>query len=252
MDLVYAADVNKLTCPASGVIAVVFDGDDTLWSTEQLYDDARSMARRVVADSGLDGARWEEAERRIDLEQVATLGFSTERFPRSCVEAYHEICRRDGIVPDPAIGARVHLAARSVFERDPLLVPGARATLALLRARGVRLALLSKGDPDLQQRRIKHSRLAGLFDVIQVVPDKSPDTIREIVASVGGDVRSAWMVGNSFRSDVLPAIKVGLRAVWIKAHVWEYERAADGLAENADPRVIAASNLTDVPDLVAG
>src|ERR1700722_1035885 len=75
---------------------VVFDGDDTLWSTEQLYDEARSRARRIVSDAGIDGAAWEERERQIDVRNVAKFGFSTTRFPTSCVQAYEELCRTTG------------------------------------------------------------------------------------------------------------------------------------------------------------
>ncbi len=81
--------------------AVVFDGDDTLWSTEQLYDDARARARKVVAQSGMDAARWEECERHIDVLNVQKLGYSMDRFPTSCVQAYEHICERSGYAINP-------------------------------------------------------------------------------------------------------------------------------------------------------
>lgn len=234
---------------ATETVGVVFDGDDTLWSTEPLYDEARAKARHIVADSGLDGAAWEDLERRLDVENVVRLGYSTERFPMSCVEAYGRLCRGSGRRPDLILESRVREAARSVFERDPPVVPGARETLTVLRARGTRLALLTKGDAELQSRRIERSGLRDFFHVVQVVPHKSAATIRSVVGSLGVDVASAWMVGNSVRSDVLPALDAGLRAVWVNAHVWEYERAHDHLV---DDRVITASNLAEIPAIVAG
>src|SRR5713226_8539462 len=102
-------------CAPRVVLGVVFDGDDTLWSTEQLYDDARSRARRVVADSGLDGAKWEELDRLIDVENVTRFGHSIERFPTSCAQAYEDLCRSAGQVPDPSVAERIRDAARSVF-----------------------------------------------------------------------------------------------------------------------------------------
>jgi putative hydrolase of the HAD superfamily len=195
--------------------AVVFDGDDTLWRTEQLYDDARARARKVVAEFGMDAARWEECERRLDVQNVETLGYSKDRFPTSCVQAYEEICERTGCLRDDDIANQIRRAAQSAFDHDPPLVSGARETLILLRQRGARLALLTKGDRELQSRKIESSGLADLFDVIQIVPVKSPEIIRDVVAALGVDVTSAWMVGNSIRSDVRPAINAGLRAVWI-------------------------------------
>jgi putative hydrolase of the HAD superfamily len=135
-----------------------------------------------------------------------------------------------------------------VFELDPPLVSGARETLTFLRASGARLALLTKGDPALQSRRIERSGLREFFDVIQIVPEKSPAVIRDVVAALGVDVGSAWMVGNSMRSDLLPAIDAGLRALQIPAHVWEYERTCDHFAAD---RVITTSHLADIPALIA-
>jgi putative hydrolase of the HAD superfamily len=94
---------------------------------------------------------------------------------------------------------------------------------------------------------MERSGLLDLFDVVEIVPEKSPDVIRDVVAALGIDTGSAWMVGNSVRSDVLPAIDAGLRAVWVKAHVWEYERALD---EVAGGHGLTAEQLTDVPALI--
>lgn len=227
--------------------ALVFDGDDTLWSTEQLYDNARSEAAAVVAGSGLDAGKWEALERRIDVDNVATLGYSTDRFPTSCVQAYEDLCRSEGRTPDSFVSERVRQAARTVFDRDPPVVSGTRDMLTYLRKRGIRLALLTKGDSEVQARRIESSGLRELFDVVQIVQEKSPAAIRAVVAALGVDVGSVWMVGNSIRSDVLPAIAAGLRAVWVAAHVWEYERAYDHLV---DHRVTTVSSIADIPALI--
>ena len=233
---------------ASAAVAVVFDGDDTLWSTEPLYDDARARAREVVAESGRCGADWEALERRIDLENVAILGYAAERFPTSCVQAYEQLVRSQGLTPDREVAERVRRAACSVFERDPLLLPEVESTLAALRSRGIRLALLTKGDPAVQSRRVERSGLRGYFDLVSIVSEKSPLNIRNVVESLGTNVESTWMVGNSVRSDVLPALSAGLRAIWIDAHVWEHERAHD---QFVDDRVISASRISDVPSIVA-
>lgn len=76
--------------------AIIFDGDDTLWHTERLYDDARQRARSIVEASGLDGQKWEKLERQIDVTNVERLGHSIERFPASCIEAYELLCRLVG------------------------------------------------------------------------------------------------------------------------------------------------------------
>jgi putative hydrolase of the HAD superfamily len=229
------------------VQGVVFDGDDTLWSTEQLYDYARSRARNIVVEGGLDGDEWEQLERDLDVQNVAALGFSVDRFPSSCVEAYEDLCRRTGVRKDPSISTRVREAASSVFELVPPLVPGARETLISLRRQGIRLALLTKGAPEVQFRRIESSGLKGYFDLIRVVAEKTPDVIREVLESLEVSADSAWMVGNSVRSDIVPAIETGMHAIWVKAHVWEYERVFDHVI---DGRVATAVDLRQVAELI--
>ena len=228
-------------------LGIIFDGDDTLWSSERLYDDARARARLIVSKFGLDGAQWEERERLLDVQNVAKFRYSMQRFPASCVQAYEDLCLSKGCPIDTAIADQIRRTAQSVFESDPPLVAGARETLALLRSRGALLALLTKGDYQLQLRRIERSGLREFFDVIRIVPEKSPEIIREIVAALGVDTRSAWMVGNSMRSDVVPAMSAGLRAVRIPAHVWEHERTHDHITPEG---VIITSHLADVPDLI--
>jgi putative hydrolase of the HAD superfamily len=242
--------MNSMTQPTCRLqtLGVIFDGDDTLWSSEQLYDDARSQARFIVDASGLDGAQWEERERIVDVQNVVKFRYSTQRFPNSCVQAYEELCLSSGRAVDQAIAEQILRTAQSVFERDPPLVPNARETLTLLRSQGAQLALLTKGDHELQLRRVERSGLREFFHVIRIVPEKSPEIIREVVAALGVDADSAWMVGNSMRSDVVPAMSAGLRAVRIPAHVWEHERTHDHL--NLDG-VITTSHLVDVPALIS-
>ena len=232
---------------SAGPAAVVFDGDDTLWSTEPLYDRARDDARAEVVRAGLDGEAWDRLERQIDVENVRLLGFSVERFPTSCVQAYESVARAKGVPVDPEVRERVRTAARTVFSADPPLMDGAEETLRSLRARGVRLALLTKGDPDVQWRRVERSGIANFFDVIQIVPEKPPAAFLDVLAALHVEPRDAWSVGNSVRSDILPAIKAGLRAVWIDAHVWEHERFVGQFSHD---QAVAVANLTDVADSI--
>jgi putative hydrolase of the HAD superfamily len=206
--------------------AIVFDGDDTLWLTEPLYDAARQRARSVVEAAGLDGGRWEELERRRDVENVSRFGHTLERFPTSCVEAYIYLCAEIGQEVDAVLVETVGAAARTVFEQAAPLMPHARETLSALRERGLKLALLTKGDRAVQRRRIDQSGLAPLFDVIKIVDEKTPDTITGVLAELQVAPNAALSVGNSLRSDVVPSLAAGVQPIWIDAHVWEYEREA--------------------------
>lgn len=241
-------DVDEAAVRRSGPVGVVFDGDDTLWSTEPLYDDARQAAAAVVSGAGLDPVAWEGLERQIDVQNAATLGHSAERFPTSCVQAYRELCDLNHHPFDARVATTIRETAAAVFHRQAPLMPGVRETLSALRGRGYKLALLTKGDEIVQERRIEHSGLRLYFDVVRIVSEKTSEVIKAVVKDLGVDPASAWMVGNSMRSDVLPALAAGIQAVWINAHVWEYERSHDHLV---DDRVLALDRLVDLPTVIA-
>jgi putative hydrolase of the HAD superfamily len=223
--------------------AIVFDGDDTLWHTEWLYDDARQHARKVVEAAGLDGEAWEHLEREIDVKNVALFGHSVNRFPTSCVQAYEALSHTQDRAADPSVSAAISTVASVVFDQKAPLVADARETLMRLASNGVRLALLTKGDRSLQQRRIDESGLAPLFDLIDIVDEKTPEAITSVIQRLGVDASAALSVGNSVRSDVLPSLVAGVQPVWIDAHVWEYEQAHDGVPEQG---VIEVQHLSDV------
>ena len=229
-------------------VGVVFDGDDTLWSTEPLYDDARQAAASVVSKAGLDPLVWERLERRIDVQNAATLGHSVDRFPTSCVQAYRDLRELNRHAFDARVATVIKETAASVFHQLAPLMPGVRETLSALRGRGYKLALLTKGDEAVQERRIEHSGLRPYFDIVRIVSEKTTEAIKAVVKDLGVDPPSAWMVGNSMRSDVLPALAAGVQAVWINAHVWEYERSHDHLV---DHRVLTVDRIDDLLTVIA-
>jgi putative hydrolase of the HAD superfamily len=227
--------------------AIVFDGDDTLWQTETLYDDARRRAREIVERAGIAGALWEERERSRDAKNVVRLGYSTLRFPTSCVEAYEQLCRETGLEINAEVARAVAAAAATAFEEAAPLVPHAKEALEALRAQGLRLVLLTKGDPGLQRQRVEQSGLAPMFDLIEIVDVKTPQTFADVLARIGVAAAEAVSVGNSVPSDVLPALAAGVQPVWIDAHVWEHEQQT----ASVDARVIKVDDLTELLEVMS-
>jgi putative hydrolase of the HAD superfamily len=229
---------------------IVFDGDDTLWHTEFLYDEARQAARGVVSAAGIDGGRWEELERAIDVQNVAILGYAPTRFPTSCVQAYEAICGQGARAVEVRVKERIWEVASAVFSRIPPPVAGAADVLTELQRRGYRLALLTKGDRVIQESRVDASGLRQFFDAVLIVSEKTASTLLELLAALGCSAEASWMVGNSLRSDIVPALAAGMRAVWIDAHVWEYERLDSPLV--LDELVSVLANLLALPAALEG
>jgi putative hydrolase of the HAD superfamily len=216
--VVFYAMLLRMNCQA-----VIFDGDDTLWFVEQLFDEARDQAAAIVAATGLDALAWDQLERKIDVENVGIMGLSPQRFPTSCVRAYRQLAAELECLPDKQIEARIWDAAYDAFLK--MALPAHRVTEILRELSGTfRLALLTKGDEVIQRKRIGDASLADAFDCLAIVPDKGEKEFRDVLAAVGCKPEAAWSVGNSLASDINPALRMGMRAIWIDAHVWEYER----------------------------
>lgn len=223
--------------------AAIFDGDDTLWRTEVLYDRAREATRAIVSRYGANPSEWEARQRVIDVQNVAVYGFSSARFPASCLQAFREVCSESGYEITNEMEQRVLHAAQGVFRKNPKRIPYAISVLRALNVRGVRLGLLTKGDPTVQADRIERSGLSSFFACVEIVEEKTPRSIRRMLRKLGVAAPNAWMIGNSLRSDILPALEVGVRGVWIEAPVWEYERVE---VRSDEALVYKASDIRDV------
>lgn len=228
---------------------LVFDGDDTLWETEPLYDLARSEAAKVVADAGLDPAQFEALQRDIDERNVATMGLSPSRFPTSSAQAFLELAELAGVAVDPTDVSRVYDASAKVFDSRAPLLPHAASVLNSLSTTH-RLALLTKGDPSVQECRVRTSGLSELFDVVRVVPHKDSTTFGDLLDELNAAPHTSWSIGNSLPSDVAPALELGMRAIWIDAPVWAHERREHG-AQLDSPSLFIARSLADVPRIVS-
>jgi putative hydrolase of the HAD superfamily len=224
------------------VPAVIFDGDDTLWVTQFLYDQAAEEVRLIIASAGLDPKVWDEVCNQHDIGNVSRFGFSSHRYPTSVVAAYAELAERSAVGIDPRLVKQLHAAASSVFRRRAPLVAGVRGVLEELGPEA-RIILLTKGDPMVQRKRILDSGLTSLLDAIAVVDDKSEATFRELTARLGLDPSRTWSVGNSLPSDVNTAVRAGMHGIWVDANSWSYERREKQPA----PGVVQLARLTDVP-----
>lgn len=227
--------------------AVVFDGDDTLWRTMPLYTDAKRrffalMSKAVPQTHGIE-QEFEERDRR----NVTKWGFTVERFRNSMVETYRA---RSLAAGDPAqlkFESRISEIATSVVRRRTPLLPYARRTLARL-SEECRLILVTKGELEIQQRRILGSGLENLFEKVIIVDHKDVATFRQLARELDFKPHSAWSVGDSLRSDVRPAIAAGFRAVWIPQKTWSYED--DDPSYFVSSRLLRVASLRDLPEVL--
>jgi putative hydrolase of the HAD superfamily len=187
-----------------------FDADDTLWQNEQFF---RLTEKRFVemlaahADESDISRGLLEAEGR----NLAAYGFGIKGFTLSMIET--AIAVTDGPVPASTI-ADILDAGREMLRHPVVTLPHARETLEQL-AGGYRLVLITKGDLFDQERKLAQSGLGDFFDAVEIVSDKRAETYARIFTRHGDGPDKSMMVGNSLKSDVLPAIEAGCWGVHV-------------------------------------
>ncbi|WP_103259021.1 HAD family hydrolase [Tabrizicola aquatica] len=198
-----------------------FDADDTLWQNEAFFRLTQDRFARLLeryADPHHLAERLEAAERR----NLGHYGFGVKGFTLSMIETAIEVT--DARVPASVIGDIV-AAGREMLEHPIELLPHVRATVTTLAA-DYRVVLITKGDLLDQERKLAQSGLGDLFDAVEIVSHKTADSYRAIFARHGTGADQAMMVGNSLKSDVIPALESGAWGVHVPhGPTWALEAA---------------------------
>jgi putative hydrolase of the HAD superfamily len=190
---------------------LLIDADDTLWENNVLFERVIERFVRLVAHARLSAAEVREVLDEVERTNLVTRGYGSDAFALNLQDAYRTLAG-----PEPSLTTLSELAALAAGIRDePMtLIAGVSETLAHLAARH-RLVLFTKGDAREQAGKLERSGLAGFFAETRVVREKDTATYRATVAELGARPDQTWMVGNSPRSDINPALGAGLKAVWV-------------------------------------
>ena len=227
----------------TSVTTIGFDADDTLWHNETVFrltQDRFADLLRDHAEPGHLAERLLAAERR----NIRHYGFGVKGFVLSMIETALEVT--ENRVPGEIVATLME-AGREMLSHPVELLDGAEETVRALAASHA-LVLITKGDLLDQERKLAESGLGELFDGVEIVSDKTPGTYRRAFARHADGADRALMVGNSMRSDVLPALEAGAWGVFCPSEIeWALE-AAEPPAEA--PRYRRIERLDALPDLV--
>jgi putative hydrolase of the HAD superfamily len=202
------------------ITTIGFDADDTLWQNERFFRLTEERFAALLADYA-EPAHLSERLLETEKQALSIYGFGTKGFVLSMVET--AISVTEGRVPAPVI-AEILAAGRELMVYPIETLPHVEETLAAL-AGNYRLVMITKGDLFDQERKLAQSGLGEMFDAIEIVSDKSPDTYARIFSRHGTGPGEAMMVGNSLRSDIVPAIDAGAWGTYVPHDLtWAYER----------------------------
>lgn len=216
---------------------LLLDADDTLWENNIYFEQATHDFITF-----LNHSRLSRDEVRAVLDDVERLmGYGSANYTKSLVETYRRLAERDVCDADVQ---QVRQFGERLRTHPMQLLDGVTETLTYLAPRHD-LLLLTKGDTEEQKLKVERSGIEGFFTRVVIVPEKDIATYHQLAGELGLDRTRTWMVGNSPRSDINPALAAGLNAVLIPhPHTWRLEHEEVQPAE--DGRLLTLNTFSDL------
>lgn len=200
---------------------ILIDADDTLWESNIYFEQAFDEFVQLLNHSRLSSAQIRGVLNSVEIENIRIHGYGLQNFGRSMQQCFRLLAERPHTDKDLRA---VMQAAERIADQPMKIFDGVEGTLTYLAKRHY-LALCSKGDLEEQNRKIDRSGLRHHFSRCHVVREKDSATYRRIVEQTGMELKNTWMVGNSPRSDINPALAAGLGAVLVSnPNTWSLEQ----------------------------
>jgi putative hydrolase of the HAD superfamily len=220
-----------------------FDADDTLWQNERFFRMTEERFAALLADH----AEPEGLKTRLletEMRNLETYGFGIKSFTLSMIETAIEVTA--GRVPATTL-AQIMEFGREMMRHPIEPLPHVAETLETLAGR-YRLVLVTKGDLFDQERKLAQSGLGDFFDGVEIVSNKTVETYSRVFSRHGDGPERAMMVGNSIKSDVLPAIRAGSWGVFVPHELtWAFEHQDP---PEDEPRFRALDHLGELKQVI--
>lgn len=199
---------------------LIFDADDTLWENNIYFEQAFDDFVGFLGHSALTAPQIREILNEIELVNSRIHGYGSLNFGRNLQQAYQHLAERE-IRPDDL--EHVMSLAERILRQPIELIEGVEETLADLAQRH-ELALFTKGHPEEQRMKVDRSGLGRHFSHTAIVKEKDSPAYLRLLAENRFPAASSWMIGNSPKSDINPALEAGLGAVLVPhARTWVLE-----------------------------
>jgi putative hydrolase of the HAD superfamily len=200
---------------------LIIDADDTLWENNIYFERAFDEFVEFLGHSSLTPAEIRAVLDEIEEANAKIHGYGSLNFGRNLRLCYEHLAERE--VREDDLRIVIGFAER-ILNCPMEVIEGVPETLEYLSLRHD-LTLFTKGHPEEQKLKVERSGLGGFFHHTAIVKEKDPAAYHKLVEERSMDPAQTWMIGNSPKSDVNPAMEVGLNAVFVPhAHTWVLER----------------------------
>ena len=226
--------------PAVGRHHLLIDADDTLWENNIYFEDAFEQFVDFLDHSSMSAVEIRAVLDEIEIANIKIHGYGAENFARNLAQCYERLAEREIREDDRRT---VMSYAKRILDRPMQLIEGVSETLMYLAARH-ELTLFTKGHAEEQKLKIDRSGLGELFHHTAIVREKDAQAYATLARERGLNTERTWMVGNSPKSDINPALAAGLRAVYIPhPRTWGLEHEE---IQPVDGRLLVLERFADL------
>jgi putative hydrolase of the HAD superfamily len=220
---------------------IAFDADDTLWHNERFFR-AVTAEFETLLSSHCDPENLSVRLNAAEKRNLRIYGYGIKGFTLSLIETAIEV---GGDKLPVSVIEQILTMGRDMLDHPIELLPHVETVLPAL-AEDFELLVITKGDLLHQETKIAQSGLGHLFNAVEIVSEKTAETYQHIFARY--DTPRIMMVGNSLKSDVIPAIEAGAWGVWLSQNLtWDFEHSSPPIDQ---PKYCEIHDFSELPGLL--
>jgi putative hydrolase of the HAD superfamily len=224
-----------------GIKTIGFDADDTLWVNETYFREAEEKFAELLGAYETKNKIDQELF-KIEIKNLELYGYGVKSFMLSMIESALDLS--NNTISQQTISDILNLG-KNMISKTVELLDGVEEVLQKL-ANKYHLIVLTKGDLLDQERKLEKSGLSRYFNHVEVLSDKKEKNYMNLLSHLGIDKNEFLMIGNSLKSDVIPILNIGARAVHIPFHTtWAHEMVSE-----QDEKVNSHLKLSSIRDLL--
>jgi len=223
---------------------LLIDADDTLWENNIYFE--RAIADFISFLNHREFTAKQVRERLNDVERqsIKAHGYGIHSFASALCETF-ECLSVESLTEE--LREKIHSFALRIAENPVEIIAGVPETLQHLASREHHLILMTKGNPAEQMSKIERSGLKDYFSAVEVVAEKNASAYHAVAEKYGLDSDVTWMIGNSPRSDVNPALEAGLHAVFVPHDMtWVLEHEEIGSPSRAGQKLLKIERFSEL------
>jgi putative hydrolase of the HAD superfamily len=191
--------------------SLLIDADDTLWENNIYFERAIERFISFLNHHEFSPEQVRGVLNEVERECIVKHGYGLHSFAHALVDTFERLSSQP---VTPELRAQIRSFGRSIENHAIEFLPEVPETLEHL-SRRHRPILVTKGNPDEQSGKVERSGLKKYFTAVEIVAEKNAAAYARIVEKFALDRNSTWMVGNSPKSDINPAMAAGLHAVFV-------------------------------------